>query len=210
MRPVWQRQRRPRRRWPDMGRNVKWNKKLGLDWPNKNKVMVTLGNLAADFLETRINDQGVDADGHALPEVSDRAWMKRGKTIMPSYQDAKALKGGHPWKGSSFTGAMWKSLTIKQAGSAGKPAIKLYFAGSTRSSNKKVWAGPDLKSKLVDKGKRFRNRDKARLLQYANRVSGMGFEPSGKRQFELMAFSSAEKLKLAAYWLSQCRLLKPA
>lgn len=207
---AWPRRRRTQRRACDVGRNVKWNKKLAFDWPNQARALEKLGNLAADFLETRINEQGVDADGRALPEVSDRAWMKRGRTIMPSYQYVKAQKGGRPWKGSSFTGAMWKSLTIKQQGTPGKLKLRLYFAGSTRSSNKKVWAGPDLKAKLVDKGKRFRNRDKARLLQYADRASGQGFEPAGKRQFELMAFSSAEKLKLAAYWLQQCRLFKPA
>ncbi len=193
-----------------MSRNVKWNKKLAFDWPNQAKALQKLGNKAADFLHDRINEQGVDADGRPLPEVSDRAWMRRGKTIMPSYMDVKTGQGGNPWKGASFTGAMWDSLTIKQQGTAGKLKLRLYFAGSTRSSNKKVWNGPDLKAKLVDKGPRFRNRDKARILQYADRKSGQGFEPSGKRQFEIMAFSSGEKLKLAAYWLSQCRLLKPA
>jgi hypothetical protein len=57
---------------------------------------------------------------------------------------------------------------------------------------------------------RFRNRDKARLLQYADRASGQGFEPSGQRQFVLMAFSAGELRQLAVFWVRQVRLFKPA
>lgn len=196
-----------------MGRNVKWNKKLAFDWPNQGRALEKLGNKAAAFLYDRINEEGVDADGRPLPEVSDREWVKRtkrGRTSkpFPSYMTVKTSEGGQPWKGSSFTGAMWDSLTIRQQGTAGKLKLKLYFAGSTSSSNKKKWN--PARTKLVDKNPRIRNRDKARLLQYADRASGEGYQPKGKRQFELMAFSSGEKLMLAAYWLSQCRLLKPA
>ena len=201
-----------------MGRNVKWDKKLSCDWPRKSSVQ-KLGEMAADFLDTRINEQGLDADGRQLPALKGRGWYwtdindpradrstmdprnEPGKSGPPAilvdkrgYRDVKAAKGGKPWKGSSFTGAMWKSLTVKGKSSKSGVTVKLYFAGSVK----------------VGGGKRFRNRDKARLLQYADRASGQGFEPAGKRQFELMAFSSAEKLKLAAYWLQQCRLVKPA
>lgn len=202
-----------------MSRNVKWNKKLSFDWPGQQASLVALGEMAADMLESRINEGGVDANGKHLPNLSGTGWFisdksdprrlstgenaepwnTRGSTGEPTqvvdrrgYAAAKVAKGGKPWKGASLTGAMWKSLTIRQQGTAGKIRLKLYFAGS-----QKTGAG------------RFRNRDKARLLQYADRASGQGFEPAGKRDFELMTFSQGEKKKLAAFWLSRCRLFRP-
>lgn len=203
-----------------MGRNVKWSKKLAFDWPNQPKALEALGNRAADMLDHRINIEGRDANGEPLPKLQGKSWLlmeksdpraiARGPDVEPrrqagvkggpvklvdrrGYADAKKAAGGKPWKGSSLTGAMWKSLTIRQKGAAGKIVLNLYFAGSSKVG-----------------GGRFRNRDKARLLQYADRASGQGFEPAGKRQFVLMAFSARETRALAQFWLTQCRLFKPA
>lgn len=205
-----------------MARNVKWNKRLAFDWPGQQRALQNLGELGANLLDARINHDGVDSDGRPLPNVQGgrrrKGWFYTSKsdprTVLREggeprntpgsegandlvvnrggYASVKARAGGKPWKGSSLTGAMWKSLTIRQTGRPGRLELKLYFAGSQR----------------VGKA-RFRNRDKARLLQYADRASGQGFEPAGQRQFVLMAFSAGELRQLAVFWVQQVRIFKP-
>ena len=206
-----------------MGRNVKWNKRIEFKVPAQKAALQALGELAADMLETRINRDGKDAGGKPLPQVGTgnergKGWFATSKNDPrkliangeprnvpgskgdPSqvvdrggYRSVKARLGKKTTKGSSLTGAMWRSLTITNKAEKGRSVLRLYFGGSQR-----VGAG------------RFKNRDKARLLQFATRAEGQGLEPSGTKQFTLMEFSASEKKALVKFWLRQIRLFRRA
>lgn len=206
-----------------MPRNVKWSKKLAFDTPARESALRALGEYAADLIQDRIEKDGKDAAGRPLPQVGTgnrrkRGWFATSKSdprkLLPEgevrnapgssgaptlvvdrdgYAAVKQRLGKKTTKGASLTGAMWKGLTITNKLQRGRMMLRLYFGGSQR-----VGAA------------RFKNRDKARLLQFGSRAEGQGYEPAGKKQFDLMAFSAREKKLLAKFWRAKHRLLKPA
>lgn len=139
-----------------------------------------------------------------------RPWNMKGQKGPPqwlvfrgSYAEFKSVIGKKQGKGSSFTGQMWRSLTgsvrdaPKRAGGGGE--IRLYFAGSSPSRQ--------LRPGGRGATERFRNRDKARLLQYAGRSGvGSGENATGAREFEMMRFSSRELEALAGAFVARVRL----
>jgi hypothetical protein len=127
------------------------------------------------------------------------------------YVELKRALGGKPWRGSSFSGEMWKRLTavIKPGSSVSGIEVRLRFAGSSRVMGKN---GPT----------RFQNRDKAYLTQFAKRAGNTGApgriassseDASGNapttRDFALMQFSRAELGLLTRFWLDQVQLFAP-
>lgn len=121
-------------------------------------------------------------------------WVFRG-----TYGEFKVALGKRATKGASLTGAMWRSLTARvRDAKSGGAEIRLYFAGSSPSSYVQPGGGVGRV--------RFRNRDKARLLQYEGR-SGVGqHENAGGRQFELMRLAPGELDELAGMFIGRVRL----
>ncbi len=197
---------------------IRLTRRLALDYPDAARALDRMAELAMYMLEKRINQQGLDASGRPLPEVSERGrfWWhvadprtgqldtsalqprnEAGSTGRPrllvnnkGYRSFKRQVGKRSHRGSSLTGALWKSIraSAKKVGSDGWE-FKIFFGGSVR----------------VVGGGRLRNRDKARLLQYGKRKSGQGYQPEGVPDFSLMTFTTDELLKLRALWRDEVR-----
>lgn len=202
---------------------VKVSKRVAMDYPNARAVMEEIGRWAAAAIRRRVRDEGRASDGRALPEVQEG---KR-KEHQPFFVDAadprfkklaragglkqiggqlRAASGGYralkqrlglaTHRGSSLTGKMWASLTVTGRGRLSGDAwldVRLYFGGGVTTASGYI-----------------RNRDKARLLQYAQRAGSTGYQPAGQPDFILMALSSVELAEIARLAAKHLRILKAA
>lgn len=217
---------------------IKLDKKFAGAPPGKAEAAKRLAEYAAKLLRERIEEEGKDSQGRPLPPPKSRFLMlpiwsslvarlptegrmayKRpgsgGKAQWylwrRPYVELKTALGGKPWRGSSFSGDMWKKLTavIKPGSSVSGIEIRLRFAGSQRVIGKN---GPT----------RFQNRDKAYWTQFAKRAGNTGApgrivaraeDAAGTapttRDFALMQFSTGELSKLTRFWLDQVQLFAP-
>lgn len=214
-----------------IGIQFKMGKSLKLDWPAQGLVLQQTAEHASRLLRRRIVQTSRDADGNALPRVQSRKyayflihrsdprlsaigrselepWNMKGEKGAPQwlvnrhgYLRVKGKAAGHASKNGLLTGTMWRSLTATVKPGArtapGGHVLRLYFAGSQVATGK------------GGKPVRFRNRDKARLLQYRDRATGTGYEPKGRMQFRLMAFNGDELQSVIRFYLSRLRIFGP-
>lgn len=202
---------------------VKINKRVALDFPDAQAVIEEIGRYAAAALRRRVRDEGVAADGRALPEVQEGR-RKESQAFFVSADDPRykklagrgglkkvggqlrAAAGGYrafkqrlglgTHRGSSLTGKMWAALTITGKGRLSGNAwldVRLYFAGGITTASGYV-----------------RNRTKAQLLQYATRTGATGAKPTGQPDFILMQLSARESAEIAKLAAKHMRILKAA
>lgn len=195
--------------------NIKGLEKLVFDDPRYERIVVRSTDKLATMLRDRIDRQGKDHHGQALPQVQPKggwAWFSRAdprfkrvaklrqlvpyKGALPSsvyvrgYRRLKQKmnKHGKTHRGASLTGAMWDNLEVRvKRGRKGTGSVqfRLYFAKGQR-----VGIDPKLKTKTGRaKTVSVRNRTKAKMLQYKHRNENG--KPVG-RQFVLMQPSNAE------------------
>jgi hypothetical protein len=206
--------------------------------PGKAEAAKKLAAYAAKLLKERIEEEGKDHQGRPLPAPKSRCLMlpiwsplvsrlptdgrmpykRPGSSGKPTwylwrrpYVELKTALGGKPWRGSSFSGDMWKRLSavIKPGNSVSGIEIRLRFAGSVRVIGKN---GPT----------RFQNRDKAYWTQFSKRAGNTGApgriaarreDSTGAapttRDFALMQFSRDELGALTRFWLEQVQLFAP-
>ncbi len=195
---------------------------------DKRAALARIAQAGGDMLRER-GERGVDYDGAPRPEVAgpakrNRFWMHKADprvasvpagimrpwnfgpgapqwwVFRGSYRDFKVAIGRSGARGASFTGAMWKGLTAGVKMSRGDHLLRIYFGGSSK--------GSPVPGKGNNAATSFRNRDKARLLQFPGR-SGVGsHEGDGGRQFDLMRFSGGELQQLVSQYVAGFKLFE--
>lgn len=210
---------------------ITYSKKFAPSFQGGRQSLKAIGKSLAHLVRYRVDKEGQASDGSRLPLVSGGKWWftsaadprkfpemvprhRRGdrrkdaslKVHLKGYAAMKRkMTGKVPQRGRSLTGRMWKSLAVSITGNMKKNRIKVYFAGQER-------VGLDFKNttrKGRPKAISFRHRDKARLLQYANRKKGGGPPAErGRPDFLIMGISKNELQVTRDMWLSKLKLLK--